>query len=242
MIVRNRRFRNREVTEIERIRERYERRARADIDALYDPLQPAEYMSAQEKQRAFIRWIRECGIAPIASKRLLEVGCGTGDGLLGFIQLGFTPANLVAYELVEDRIAVARERLPIAVTLRLGDASQADLPGKSFDVVYQSTVFTSILDASVQERLASKMWELVAPGGGILWCDFVYDNPRNPDVRGVPIRRVRQLFPEGVLRKWRIGLAPPISRKLTRLHPALYGIANVFPFLRTHVLCWIQKA
>jgi ubiquinone/menaquinone biosynthesis C-methylase UbiE len=230
------------MTEIERIRERYARRARDDVTARYGPLEPAEYMSAQEKQRALIRWVRKFGIAPLEGRRLLEVGCGAGDDLLGFIQLGFSPSNLIAYELLEDRIAVARERLPTSVTLHLGDASQADLPGQSFDVVYQSTVFTSILDDFLQERLATKMWELVSPGGGVLWCDFVYDNPRNPDVRGVPLRRVRSLFPYGAVRSWRIWLAPPISRRLTRLHPALYAVANVFPFLRTHVLCWIEKA
>jgi SAM-dependent methyltransferase len=230
------------MSEIERIRERYKRRATDEIEARYGPLQPAGYMASQEKQRAFIRWVTKCGIAPLDEKRLFEVGCGTGNDLLEFIQLGFSPSNLSAYELVEERLGIARERLPTALTLHQGDASQAELDGASFDVVYQSTVFTSILDDALQERLAAKMWSLVREGGGVLWCDFVYDNPRNPDVRGVPLSRVRELFRDGAMRSWRIALAPPISRKLTRLHPSLYTAANVFPFLRTHVLAWIEKA
>jgi SAM-dependent methyltransferase len=228
--------------ELEDIRKRYERRAANVPAARYDALDPAEYMAAQEKQRALIRWIRSCGLAPLHDKGLLEVGCGTGNDLLEFIQLGFNPANLAAYELIEDRITEARKRLPSSVTLRLGDAADADFPKEFFDIVYQSTVFTSILDDSLQEKLAAKMWGLVKPGGGVLWCDFIYDNPRNPDVAGVPLRRVGRLFPHGMTRSWRIGLAPPISRRITRAHPGLYGLANAFPFLRTHVLCWIEKS
>ena len=48
-------------------------------------------------------------------------------------------------------------------------------------------VFPSILDDSFQQKLADRMWALTKPGGGILWYDFIYNNPRNPDVRGVPL-------------------------------------------------------
>ena len=122
-----------------------------------------------------------------------------------------------------------------------GDASQLDFPAQSFDVVYQSVVFTSILDRNFQAALARRMWQWVIPGGGVLWYDFVYDNPRNPDVAGVPVRRIRQLFPAGDLRYWRITLAPPVSRAVTRIHPALYTLFNSIPLMRTHVLCWIRK-
>jgi hypothetical protein len=85
------------------------------------------------------------------------------------------------------------------------------------------------------------MWTLTKPGGGVLWYDFNYNNPQNPDVRGVPLKRIRELFPQGKIDSWRITLAPPISRRVTRIHPALYTVFKLFPFLRTHRLCWIQK-
>ena len=79
------------------------------------------------------------------------------------------------------------------------------------------------------------------PGGGVLWYDFTVDNPRNPDVRGVPLRRVCALFPQAQLRARRITLAPPIARAAARLHPALYTLLSLVPGLRTHLLCWIPK-
>jgi len=73
-------------------------------------------------------------------------------------------------------------------------------------------------------------------GGGVLWCDFTVDNPRNRDVRGVPLARIRNLFPQARVRAQRIALAPPIARAVTRVRPALYTLFNALPAPRTHLL------
>lgn len=157
------------------------------------------------------------------------------------MRLGFNAQNLVGNELLSDRITLARHSLPEAITLYEGDATQLELGDKSFDVVYQSTVFSSLLDDRFQEQLANRMWDWVRPGGGVLWYDFTFDNPNNPDVRGVPLKRIRELFPSGGIDSHRVTLAPPISRRCCKVNPALYHAFNAFPFLRTHLLCWIGK-
>lgn len=230
------------MTEIEQVARRYERRRKLSLGDSYSPLLPGVYMTMQEKERAIIRWINACGIGPVERKRVLEVGCGTGSNLLDFLRLGFNPENLVGNEFLEERIAAARRRLPSGVRLIPGDACQIEPSEGLFDVVLQSIVFTSILDISFQQKLADSMWALTKPRGGVLWYDFIYNNPKNPDVRGVPVRRIRELFPQGRMRYWRLTLAPPISRLVTRVHPWLYHCFNVFPFLRTHVLAWIEKS
>ncbi len=221
------------------VAERYARRASGPWR--YDPLNPSVYLSLQERERALIRLISRARLAPLAKRTALEIGCGTGGNLLQLLQLGFRPENLCANELLPERFEVARGRLPAAVRLYQGDANALELPAGSFDVVLQSTVFTSILDPAFQQALARRMWTWVRPGGGVLWYDFVYDNPRNPDVKGVPLARVRRLFPEGRLSARRVTLAPPIGRLVTRIHPALYGLFGAVPLLRTHLLCWIAK-
>ena len=85
------------------------------------------------------------------------------------------------------------------------------------------------------------MWSWLRPGGAVLWYDFTYNNPRNPDVRGVPLRRVQALFPQAHITARRVTLAPPLARAVVRVHPALYGLFNSLPWLRTHILCWIEK-
>jgi SAM-dependent methyltransferase len=209
------------VREPEEIRLRYARRNYRN-QHLYSPLLPHVYLGMQEKERSIIRLINSHSLQPIDSKRVLEIGCGSGNNLLDLIRIGFNPENLVGNELLEERINLARNRLPAAIKLILGDAAEIDIGSGPFDIVFQSTVFTSLLDNEFQQKLADRMWALVKPGGAVLWYDFICNNPSNPDVRGVPLKRIRELFPKGQFTVGRVTLAPPISRKVSRIHPSFY--------------------
>lgn len=221
------------------IAKRYTRRA--PHDDRYSFLRPDVCLGVQERQRVMLQLLRQHGVTDLAALRLLEVGCGTGGNLLEFLRLGCEPQHLTGIELLPDRYAQARHVLPAAVRLQQGDALLADVPHASHDVVLVSTVFSSVLDTDFQQRLAAAIWRWLRPGGAVLWYDFTYNNPRNPDVRGVPLRRVQALFPQGRITARRVTLAPPLARVLVRVHPALYGLFNSMPWLRTHILCWIEK-
>jgi len=232
-----------EDNEIQKVRERYALRDLGLLSqtSLYNPLNPSVYMERQEKERVLIRWIKETGLTPVQNKRVLEVGCGSGKNLIQLLALGFQPENLVGNDLLEGRALKARHQLPSSIQILIGDASTLELPKNSFDVVLQSTVFTSILDTEFQKKLANRMWSMVKPQGGVLWYDFIFNNPNNPDVRGISIQRIHELFPCGKIKVWRLTLAPPISRRATKIHPTFYTLLNYIPFLQTHVLCWIEK-
>lgn len=224
--------------ELELIKSRYARRGIKKNQ--YNILKPSVYLTIQERERALLCLFSK-KFSNIHEKKVLEIGCGSGDNLLQLIRLGFSPENLIGNELLEERVNAARRCLPNTVQIVAGDACALCFPSESFDVVYQSVVFSSILDNAFQERLATRMWDMVKPGGGIIWYDFIYNNPANPDVRGVTLQRVRKLFPEGKISYSRVTLAPPLSRWITRIHPNGYHLLNVFPFLRTHILAWIEK-
>lgn len=222
------------------VQARYARRAGGEWR--YSLLNPAALLAAQERQRAIADVLLHQGWTDPSALRLVEVGCGAGGNLLEFLRMGLAPDRLQGIELLPERAEAARSVLPASLPVHCGDAVQGAAwvePG-SQDVVYQSTVFSSLLDDGFQQRLADVMWRWVRPGGGVLWYDFTVDNPRNPDVRGVPVRRVRELFPQGRCRVRRVTLAPPVARAVVKLHPALYGAFNWWP-LRTHVLAWIEK-
>ena len=225
-------------SEIEQIDQRYARRRPGN---LYSMLRPEVHRSAQEVERAIVALLSRHVLRPIHELRLLEAGCGSGSNLTMFIRLGFDPGRLVANELLPERVAQARRNLPAVVTVVEGDAATLDFPPGSFDIVFCSLVFSSVLSDEYQARLAARLWELVAPGGAMLWYDFTYDNPANRDVRGMPLRRVRELFPHAEVTARRVTLAPPISRRVCRWFPAAYHAFNLFPFLRTHVVCWLKK-
>jgi len=228
-----------EMAEAVLVRERYARRATRD--PRYSLLNAAALMSTQERERAMVRLFARLQLAEFDELQLVEVGSGDGSNLLELLRLGFAPYHLSGVELLRERHDSARERLPDAIELVHGDATVTPFATDGFDIVLASTVFSSLLDDTFQHRLADAMWRWVKPGGGVLWYDFTVDNPRNPDVRGVPLSRVRALFPHGQLRAQRVTLAPPIARRVTRVHPSLYTLFNAIPLLRTHVLAWIAK-
>lgn len=228
--------------ETTRVAERYARRADAPQADRYSLLQPDVWQTVQERQRAMLRLFARLGWHDLSQRTAVEVGCGAGGNLLELLRIGFAPQHLTGLELLPDRHAQARAVLPAATAVWLGDALQAPIPPASCDLVMQSTVFSSLLDDAFQQRLADVMWRWVKPGGGVLWYDFTVNNPRNPDVRGVPLARVRALFPQAQVHAQRVTLAPPIARRVCRISPALYPVFNMIPALRTHVLVWLHKA
>ncbi len=227
----------RAAAEAEAVRARYERRTG---DQRHNIFAPDVILRGQAQERGLISLFQQVGALPLDAKSVLELGCGDGIILLNLIRLGFDPAKLTGLDLREDAVVAARRILPASVRVIAGDASAADLGGP-FDIVHQSTMFSSILDPAVQDSIARRMWALTKPGGAVLWYDLAYDNPRNPDVKGVSLPRIRALFPEGQMIARPITLAPPLARLVAGIHPSLYAILDAIPLLRSHLLCWIRK-
>ena len=221
------------------VRDRYARRSAGDLR--YRLTNPAALLAAQERQRAMRKAFARAGLDDLGNVSLLEIGSGGGGNLLEMLWFGFLPEHLAGVELLPKRHAAARARLPGGVRLFLGDAAESPWQSERFDIVYASTVFSSLLNDAFQAKLAAALWQAVKPGGAVLWYDFIVDNPRNRDVRGVPPARVRQLFPQGRVAARRITLAPPLARAVSPLAPALYAGLNMLPLLRTHLLAWIAK-
>jgi ubiquinone/menaquinone biosynthesis C-methylase UbiE len=171
---------------------------------------------------------------------VLDVGCGYGQWLADLETLGAERRLLAGIDLVPERVEKARARLGGA-DIREGDASELPFEDGAFDLVLQSMMFSSILDASVKRRAAAEMARVLAPGGLVLWYDFFVNNPRNPNVRGVGRREVEELFPGFDLRWRRVTLAPPLLRALVpRLRP-LAGALQGLRVLNTHALATLSR-
>ncbi len=224
--------------EVQRIINAYGRRS--SLAGRYSFFNASSYLAEQEKERCIINCLISKNLLPVDDKKVLEIGAGSGNNMLFLLKLGFKSKNLIANELLPERIEILKERLPGKTLIIQGNALELSLQPQSIDLVFQSMVFTSILDKEFKEALALKLWSFIKPGGGLIWYDFTYDNPRNPDVKGIKIDELRTLFKDSEITSWRITLAPPLAR-LIKEYPRLYNILNLFPFLRTHLLCWIRK-
>ena len=158
-----------------------------------------------------------------------------------FTAWGAEQNNLAGIDLQTEEVERAKRVLPGA-DLITGDASKLPWEDSQFDLVSQHTVFTSILDRGMRNAVASEMKRVLRPGGGVLWYDFTYNNPRNPDVQGVKAEEVAELFPGFDIHLKRITLAPPIARRIpTRMLPVVYPVLSILPMTRTHLLGLLVK-
>lgn len=184
--------------------------------------------------RALLDALRRAGMSQLDKVRVLEIGCGSGHWLRELVQWGVRPDHLAGIDLIAERLGDARARCAPGVSLAAASAAVLPFADGAFDIVLQSTVLTSVLDATVRERIAAEMVRVLRPDGLVLWYDFLVDNPRNRDVRGVDRRELSRLYPGWQLDVRRVTLAPPVARFLA---PRLWAVAaalSAIPFLCTH--------
>jgi ubiquinone/menaquinone biosynthesis C-methylase UbiE len=227
-------------TESERILREYERREREIPTDFYSLSRPANLFSYQGQQRAVLAALAKSGLIPLDSRRILDIGCGAGQWLTHFETLHARRENLAAIELEPSRAAQAQDRFPGA-DIRIGDAAHLPWPDESFDAVSQSTVFTSILDGNVRRDVATEMLRVLKPVGIVLWYDFLFNNPRNANVRGVGRREIQQLFPNCRVQLRRITLAPPLARRIVPMSWPLARLLEQMRLLNSHYLGIIRK-
>lgn len=97
-------------------------------------------------------------------------------------------------------------------------------------------MFSSILDPRMKQRIAQEILRVLRVGGAILWLDFFFNNPNNPDVRGVGRKEIRSLFPDCIAEVRRVNLAPPLVRLLAPRSWLLCDFLSGLAFLDTHYL------
>lgn len=221
--------------EAARIRAEYERREREIGRSFYALTDPTNLYMRQGQQRALLRGLTSAGKLPLADRAILDVGCGRGGWLATFEDFGATRARLAGTDLDDTRIAEARQRFAGA-DLRAGDATRLPWADRTFEIVLQATVFTSILDDQVRAAVASEMRRVLAPNGIIVWYDFRVDNPRNRNVRGIRAEEIRQLFAGFDVSLEAVTLAPPIARHLVPRSRLAAEALERLPFLNTHYL------
>ena len=207
---------------------------------VYSPLNKSAFYMIQRRQR-LIRAILAKRYTDLSQLKLLEIGCGSGQWFTEFQTFGFRVANLSGIELDESRVADAEKRI-IGADIRSGNAAALPWNDNSFDIVFQSTVFTSIPDEEIQKKAAKEMMRVCKDDGFILWYDFMYNSPSNSNVKGVKKHQIKELFNPWNCKFQKITLAPPIARRLIPLSWLVTEIVeSACPFLRTHLMVEITK-
>jgi ubiquinone/menaquinone biosynthesis C-methylase UbiE len=187
------------------------------------------------------RLLREAGAFPLNTKSIADIGCGNGQWLLEFLQWGALSRNLHGVDLLEERIAQAKQRLAGA-NLHCGDARGLPWDDHTCDLVTQFTLFSSLPDDRMRVQIASEMMRVLRPNGHILWYDCRYSNPARAAVRGLNRETVKRLFPGCSIRFAGSTLIPPLARFVAQHSWAAAAALESLPFTCTHLVAVITPA
>ncbi|MDO8502304.1 MAG: class I SAM-dependent methyltransferase [Gemmatimonadaceae bacterium] len=174
--------------------------------------------------RANIRALRRMDLER-ESARILDVGCGTGAGLIQFLRLGFTQQQMSGVDISTERIEQARRALPLA-DLRCESGDAMSYGAGDFDIVFESTMFVLIPSDDMASRIAREMVRVTKPGGYLMLVDWRYSKPGSDVYKAMSKRRIAKLFDVGgatsVVAREKGALVPPLGRALSRYAPSLY--------------------
>ena len=177
---------------------------------------------------------------PQRDDQCLEIGYGKLGWLADFLSWGLKENNLHGIELDARRAKIAQEALPQA-DLRVGDATQLPWENETFDFVCASTVFSSILSFDIRKLIIAEITRVLKIGGVLIWYDLAVNNPKNPHVKGINAKLLKEMFVGYESSIKSVTLAPPIARVIAPKSFALAAALNTMPFLRTHLVGILVK-
>lgn len=226
--------------EDQQVRDHYARRAAGQgKPVLYAPDRPEVRIELERRDRLIDQWLATSLPGKLESIRVLDIGCGAGDDLRRWVARGVRPEHACGIDLVPERVARAREAAP-ALDVRCGSAASLPWPDQSFEVVTQSTAFSSMPSPTLRRAVAAEIQRVLAPRGVVIWYDF-WINPTNRDTVSQRLSDVRALFPGFRLQAHRVTLAPPLSRPIAPRFPGLARALSAVPFLCSHNLVFMTR-
>lgn len=217
-----------------------ERDANPRMRSRYSAFNPGALYLLHQRERALARLLRDESLLPLANKRILEIGCGTGGELLSLMRLGATPHNLVGIDVSEERLAAARERLP-GYEFLCANAAQLPFVDQSFDLVGQFTAFTSMPNPEMRTRAAAEALRVLKRGGSLIWYDFFLPS-RDRSTVPLGLAQIRELFPGARLQARRVTLLPPLARLLAAHLWEVALLIERLPLLRSHYLVIVRPS
>lgn len=223
-----------------RIQQVYERR-RTEKARLYSWFSKGQLFWFQELERSLLGLLSDNGVESLEAKTILDIGCGSGHWIREFVKLGAMPENLTGIDLLDWRIDAARRTCPTGVRLECGNAESLGFADRSFDVIVQFTVFSSILDSNMKRKVASEMLRVLKEDGFIIWYDFFVRDPRNQDVSSITKAEIYHLFPDCQVEFRRVSLALPLARLIAPYSWLLCYLLEKMKVLNTHYLALIRR-
>jgi ubiquinone/menaquinone biosynthesis C-methylase UbiE len=160
--------------------------------------------------------------------------------LRDFLRYGALPENCYGIDLIPERIKQAKRVYP-NMHFQCRNAERLSFDDNYFDIITCFTVFSSIRNKDMKQKISKEMFRVLRPNGIIIWYDCFRNNPKNPDVKGIKKKEICELFSFCRIFFRRVTLAPPLARMIAPYsHLACYLLEKI-KVLNTHYMSIIQK-
>jgi SAM-dependent methyltransferase len=166
--------------------------------------------------------VLELAKEPLAgSGEILDVGCGSGWLLAELAARGVERQRLHGVDLIETRVAAARERAP-GVDVHLADARSLPFEDGRFELVAMLTSLSSMLG---EESVAGALREarrVLSPTGLVVCYEPWLPNPFNRRTTTISAKALGASSLGPISDSRRLTGFPPLARRLGSLAPRLY--------------------
>ena len=159
---------------------------------IYHPRNPMGYLFTEHNHLIIIEALNLLNL-DLHSQKILDVGCGYGAWLRFLVELGALPGNCVGVDISSQRILIASEKNP-AINYQKESLSKLEFDDANFDLIFQTVVFSSIMDSALREDIAQRMKNVLRPGGYIFWVDL--QKTISDKLTGFSEADVQLLFPD----------------------------------------------
>jgi SAM-dependent methyltransferase len=173
--------------------------------------------------------VLEMGEQPlVGSGEILDIGCGSGWLLAELAARGIEGRRLHGVDLIEARVAAARERVP-GPDVRLADARSLPFEDGRFELIAMLTTLSSVPGEESVAAVLREARRTLSPSGVVLCYEPWLPNPFNRDTATISTAALSaSLGPASDLR--RLTGFPPLARRLGPLAPRLYpALARLAP-------------
>jgi len=225
--------------ELERIRSVYENYARDAGKQRVWGDSTAHRFQLERKWSRILEMLNRDRLIPRDS-RILDLGVGSGTECNSILQAGFRQGAFVGLDLNERSLHGAREKHPWLRTLA-GNGTKLPFRDGAFDVVYQSTVISSVIDASRRLAILKEAGRVLRSGGILISYDMRYPNPWNRQTRPLRLAEIRRALPHWKLKATSLTGIPQIIRPLSTVSLSLCRLVEAVPLLRSHLLVFARK-
>jgi ubiquinone/menaquinone biosynthesis C-methylase UbiE len=228
-----------EGAELARVREVYDAYATNEKYRRLWANSPASRFMQEHKWARIRSLLREAAFDPLAGP-CLDLGSGGGDECRWIVTAGIPRERIVAFDLLEKHVRMARQGLP-GIKVIQGDARHLPFPDDCFSFVYQSTMLSSVLDQGLRRVMLEEVRRVLSPGGMFLSFDTRYRNPWNPHTRPLPAHELRSAFAGWPIWVRSANGIPQLIRLLAPVSELLCRAVEGVPPLRSHLLVAARK-